>query len=444
MTEKLSLCISAMGTDGEGIAKTDGLTCFVPFCLPDEEVEAQVVFKKGNIANCRLLRIKRSVNGRVKPKCRVFGICGGCRLQHASYDLQLKFKHDLVQNNLKKIGGVDFSVLPTVPSEKIYGYRNKLQIPVSVLNGKVVTGFFKRASHDVVPVDDCPLQEDWAKKLCAAVCRYAEENGVSVYDEKTKKGLLRHVVARYVDGQLLAVLVINGKELPHWQKLAAKLDGLFDKFGLFVNFNTTHTNVILGDVTKHLAGLDCIESQCCGVRYRLHPQSFFQVNDDVREKLYAAVAELVSRSGCGVAVDAFSGIGVMSGVLAKNCKTVVGIEIVKQAVADADELKKLNGLENLHNICADVNETLGEICAKYNDEKTVLVVDPPRKGLDKTTREAVLKARPNTIVYVSCDSATLARDVKDLSSAYQLVFCRPFDMFPQTPNVETLAMMKIK
>jgi len=440
--KKLQLKITALGTNGEGIANTKNYTCFVPFCLPGEEIEASVNYEKGRVLYADLTKIIKSVNGRTKPQCQVFGSCGGCQLQHMKYDLQLQFKQDLVKNNLAKLGGVNFDVLPTEPS-KPYGYRNKLQIPLAFLNGKTVVGFFKNATHKVVPTRKCVLQEDWAEKLCNAVCDFADENKISVYDEKNKSGLLRHIVARFIEGQLLATIVINGEELPYWQKLDESLKDVFGSYGLFINVNKKHTNVILGDKTIHLSGIKQIVGTCCGIKYNLQPNSFFQVNNFIREKIYTDAVNQTDLN-CDLIVDAFSGVGILSGVLAKSGKPVYAIEIVKEAVDDAEKLKKLNCLSNLTNICADVNIKLKQICDDNKGKKISLVVDPPRKGLDKITRDVILAALPQKIVYISCNSATLARDVKHLSQSYELTYCKPYDMFPQTSNVETLVVLSKK
>lgn len=441
--KNLQLTINALGTNGEGIANTKEYTCFVPFCLPGEVVEATANYCKGKIVYADLVKIKKAQNGRRSPKCKVFGLCGGCQLQHMSYELQLQYKQNLVKNNLSKIGGINFDVLPTEPSAKQYGYRNKLQIPITKIGGKTAVGFYKSATHEIVPTPYCHLQEDWANKLCDIVCDFADENDLSVYDENKKTGLLRHIVARYAEGQLLATLVINGDCLPCWQKLDEKLKTVFDDYGLFVNINKKHTNVILGQQTIHLSGIKQIYGACCNIKYNLQPNSFFQVNDDVREKIYD---DAISHTDCDcdIIIDAYSGIGILSGVLAKSGKQVFGIEIVKDAVEDADKLKKLNGLSNLTNICADVNIKLKQLCDAYKAKKISLVLDPPRKGLDKTTRDAILFALPQKIVYISCNSATLARDVKYLSQAYDLIYCKPYDMFPQTSNVETLVVLRKK
>lgn len=438
------LKISAIGTRGEGIAYGDGFTCFVPFCLPGEEVLALITKKKGGVAYAEAKKILRSVNGRIKPECAVYGKCGGCNLQHMSYDGQLDFKKNLVAGNLKKIGGVVCDVKDTVPCASPYRYRNKLQVPFGNVGGKTVTGFYAEGTHDIVPTSSCPLQDVWADDLCRAAREFADRYGISAYDWKSGKGLLRHLVARYVCGQLLVAVVINGDLLPYADRFAEALSERFDKFGLFVNINKKPTNVIMGDVTKHVRGIKRIDGETCGVSFCLQPESFFQVNDDVREKLYGQAAALVREDGCEVIIDAFSGVGVLSGVLAKGGAEVYGIEIVPQAVADADDLKRRNGLDNLTNICGDVNKELITLCRRLKGKKIAMVLDPPRKGLGKETKEAIAEAAPDRIVYISCDSATLARDIKDLSDIYSPVYCRPFDMFPQTAAVETVVLLAKK
>lgn len=440
----LNIVFSAIGTRGEGIAKTADCAYFVPFCLSGEEAEVEIVRQKNGVAEGRAVRLVKTVNGRTKPKCGVFGKCGGCQLQHMSYQMQLDYKQNLVKNNLKKLGGVDFDVLPTVQSAKQYCYRNKLQIPFAKLGGRTVSGFYKNGSHSIVPTDSCPLQDGWADDLCRIVREFIDQNDISVYDERTKTGLVRHLVARYIDGQLLATIVVNGDSLPCLPKLQESLDKRFDRYGLFLNINKTRTNVILGKITTKLCGIDGIEGECMGVKYNLQPNSFFQVNDNIRQKIYEGAVSLLDVDGCDIVIDAFSGVGILSAVLAKSGKPVYGIEIVREAVDDADKLKKINGLDNMTNICADVNIKLKQLCSQNKDKKIALVLDPPRKGLDTMTKNAVLEAKPQSIVYISCNSATLARDIHDLSPLYRLAYCRPYDMFPQTSNVETLAQLTLK
>ena len=441
MGRKVTLKISATGTRGEGIAYHDGLTCFVPFCLPGEEVEAEIVSSRGGVADARLVKVLKSVNGRVKPRCALFGKCGGCDLQFMSYETQLEFKRRLVKNNLRKIGGIDFEPEAVVPSDMPFGYRNKLQVPFGKINGQIVSGFYAAGTHDIVAGGSCPLQDGWADLIRRVVAGFAADCGVGIYDEKSGRGLLRHLVARYIDGQLLAAVVINGDELPMADELERRVAEAFDRYGLFVNVNKKRTNVIMGGKTIHVGGIRYIESMTCGVKYRLQPESFFQINDNVRDKLYAAASALVSGGACDNVIDAFSGVGVLSGVLAKSGARVYGIEIVPQAVADADSLKQRNGITNLTNICGDVNVELVRLCQRLKGQKTALVFDPPRKGLAPETKAAALAAEPEKIVYISCDSATLARDIKDLSAKYKLETCRPFDMFPQTAAVETLCLL---
>lgn len=440
--EKIKLLINDIGTNGEGVANKDGVTYFVPFCLPKEEVEATVTFKKGNVAQAKLEKIVKSVNGRCQAACKNFTLCGGCQLQHMNYCAQVSFKREKVKKNLKKIGGINFDVNECVPSDKSFGYRNKLQIPVRKIGSKAVCGFFQSGSHKLVPVTHCPLQDEWADKVLKCVVNFVNENDIAVYDEVKKTGLVRHVVARHVENQLLLTVVINGDELTLWQKLKQKLDENFDRYGLFVNINKKHDNVILGNKTLHLCGLKHIQGDCLGVKFCLQPDSFFQINDFIRDKIYADAISLLDTSDCDIIVDAFSGVGILSGVLCKSGKQVFGIEIVKAAVEDADNLKKINNLKNLTNICGDVNVELKNLCEKNSGKKIALVVDPPRKGLGQPTIEAILHAKPQNIVYISCDSATLSRDVKALSKVYEIKHCTPYDMFPQTDNVETLVVLK--
>ena len=336
--------------------------------------------------------------------------------------------------------------MPTVPSQNQWKYRNKVQFPVGERDGKPVVGFFKNDTHTLVQVDECPLQDEWAKKMTEAFIEYATKAKIKPYNEKRHEGVLRHLIGRYIDGQLLVTVVINGEELPNKELLVKELKKRFDDFGLFKNINTAKTNVILGKKTQWLYGRKVIESRLGDVAFFVRPDSFFQVNFDVMQKIYARVKDFLKDKKVDVLVDCFSGSGVLSAGLYQKDVTEYAIEIVPSSTIDADQLKDKNGLINLTNICGDVAVELPKIVDKHKGQKVAVVVDPPRKGVDKNTIDLLIQTKPDVIAYVSCDSATLSRDLKLLTQNgdYTVETVQPYDMFPQTKHVETVVCLSRK
>lgn len=429
--------VTALGTNAEGICETPELRVFVPFVNVGERVRVRLNYCKGGIAYGDCVEVL-SPNHRVVPRCSAFGKCGGCQLQQAQYDAQLRWKARLIRQNLKKIGGIDQDV--SVVASTQWGYRNKLQMPFGIDRKKVVLGFYRTGSHELVPMESCPLQSGWEKALIRIVCEWANENHLSVYREKTHRGCLRHLVARYLNGQLSVTVVVNGESLPNAEKLYEKLLREFPSVGLFRNRNVRPTNVILGGETEHLFGQTAISAEENGIAFQLQPDSFYQVNEEIKTKLYRRVKELLVLSQTEAVIDAFSGIGLLSAALYGDYEEYA-VEIVPSAVADANAMKQKNRLSRLTNVCGDVNEKLPQIFAALKGKKTALVVDPPRKGLSAETIEAILQAEPVQMVYISCDSATLARDLKGLSTKYEIASVEGYDMFPNTRHVETVVSM---
>lgn len=431
-------------SNAETVGVADGLTVFVPQMIVGETAEVQLNYVKNNVAYGTVKKLLKSSPERAVPPCKNFGKCGGCSLMHMNYAEQLVFKRNKVENNLKKLGGLQVDVLPCVPSPKILGYRNKLALPVRGSVGAVQIGMYKQNSHEVVNSDECLLGEVWCQKLVQIFRKFLNDNKIAPYDEKTFKGQVRHLVARFVDDQLLAVVVTNGTQKVNWLPLAAELGKAFPKFGLFVNENSLRNNVILGKVTKHVTGLEFIQSTHLGVKFRLRPSSFFQVNNQVKDLLYQKVKELLDVSQTEVLVDCFSGVGVLTTVLASEKYQTFAVEIEPSAVRDAKEIAVLNGTPNVTNVCGDANAELPKIAEQNKGKVMSLVVDPPRKGLGTTICSTILQAGFNNVVYVSCDSATLARDLKMLAESYKIAYVQPFDMFPNTDQVETVCLLSKK
>lgn len=433
----LDVSIVDMGCNLEGIAKVDGVVLFVPYAITGEKLKVQVINTKQRAYIAKILEINEPSPCRVKPKCPYFTKCGGCQVQHIAYEKQLELKTKLVQNAITNIGKLDIVVNPCVPCENQYHYRNKFAFPLNPETKKI--GMFRTNSHNIVDISDCTIQQPWARDIIDIVNLYVEKNNVSVFDETAKTGSLKHIVARCFANQYLITLVINDEKLPNIESLIDALKQKFDNFGLNYNINKSENNVILSEKFRHIYGLKSIKCTEFGVNYEINNASFMQVNDDIKHKIYQAVFDAVSGD---VVVDAYSGAGLLSAMLSKNAKQVYGIEIVPDAVKSADNLCRENKITNLKNICGDTAVELPKLASKLN--KFSLVLDPPRKGCDQKVIETILKSAPEKIVYVSCNPSTLARDLCILKEKYNVVSITPFDMFPETCHVETLAVLKHK
>ena len=427
--------------NAETVGVVDGYTVFVPQMIAGETARVRINHVKRNIAYGSVVELLEKSDRRVSPQCAHFGKCGGCALMHMSYSEQLLFKQNKVAANLKKIGKLDVEVLPCVGSEITFGYRNKLSLPVSGKCGDVHIGMYERASHRVVETRGCHLGGDWATRLVELFTRYCNEYKIAPYDERNFIGEVRHLVARFVDNQLLVTVVSNGDFTKNLTPFAEMLSKGFTKYGLFVNINTYKNNVILGKTTRHICGIEYIEGEHLGVKFRLRPNSFFQVNDGIKNAIYAKVRELLDLSRTEVMIDCFSGIGILTNVLASENYDTYAIEIEPSAVKDADEMVQLNNSPRVHNICGDVNVELPKIVEANKGKRFTVVVDPPRKGLGAGICETLMQSKANSIVYISCDSATLARDLALLVDMYTVSYVQPYDMFPNTDQVETVALL---
>ena len=429
-------------TNAETVGVVGDTTVFVPFMLVGEEALVKVNYAKRGVAYADVVEVLRPSTNRQQPPCPHFGVCGGCALMHMQYGEQLVFKHNKVAQNLKKIAGYNGQVLPCVASPQILGYRNKLSLPVRGTAQHPTIGLYKKGSHQVVTVNDCLLGGSWCGVLTQLFGQFMQSQGLTPYNEQDFSGQVRHLVARYLDGQLLLTVVTNGNVNVNFLPLITLLQQHFSRFGLFHNVNTHKNNVILGQTTTHVYGLKYIESTHLGVKFRLRADSFFQVNDGIKDVIYQKVRQLLDLSNTEVLIDCFSGVGILTNVLASKKYQTFGVEIVPSAVQDANDNAALNNSPNVTNICGDANEELPKLAKAYQGKTMSLVVDPPRKGLGDKICRAVLDANFDNIVYISCDSATLSRDLKILCQAYKIDYVQPFDMFPQTAEVETLVHLK--
>lgn len=437
--------VDDMGIYGEGITHVGGQTVFIPGAIRGERVSAKVVTAKSTFAHAVLTRILDESPYRVLPPCPYFKQCGGCFLQHLAYEEQLRLKRDIVAGAFKKYAGLDIKADLTVASDSIYGYRNKFSMPVRLdRKSGTVGGLFMRKSHRIVEIENCPLQKERTFIAAAKALRFARDCGLNGYDETAFTGDLRHIIVRSLSDELSLTFVLN-REKPNFETAlhdGAKRLGK-DNVSIYININKAKNNVILGNTSRLIFGGALANVN--GMSVETHPLAFFQVNDNIRDKLYAAVKDEID-DGVGVA-DAYSGAGIMSAILSQKAEHVVGVEISEAAVNSANALKGRLKRDNLSFVCGDCAEMFSvavtDLKAK-GVKKINAVLDPPKSGCDeKVLREISSIQDIDKIIYVSCNPSTLARDAKILmSGGYEVKKVRPFDMFPQTMSVETLVVME--
>lgn len=445
----LTLEITSVGMDGEGVARVDGIVVFIDGTLIGETVKARITQVEKNFCFAKVIKILVPSADRVTPECKICFKCGGCDNLHISYQKQLEIKRIHVKNCLEKQCKREFFVDPTVASPKQVGYRNKIQVPIAYKDGKLVGGYFAPNSHKVTPFCKqgesgvCLLNSEGMQDILDVFLDFMAKEGIVPYDESAHSGLVRHLVIRKVDGKFAICVVINGNKLPKYDKLISALNQLNIEFSLYISPNTRRTNVIMGDEVFTLYGEECLQGEALGIKYPVSPQSFMQINDGVRDMIYSRVGEIIKDSGIDNVIDAYSGIGIMSNIFATYASKVYAIEIVPQAVADAQALAKLNGnSDKIINICGDCARELPSVISRL--DSSIVVLDPPRKGCDKAALDSLLAALPTEIIYVSCNPATLARDVESLLRKYEPVSVTPYDMFPNTKHVETLLRLRLK
>ena len=452
--------ITDIGVSGEGIGHVDGYTLFIKDAVIGDVVEAKVMKAKKNYGYARLMKVITPSEYRVEPKCAFARRCGGCQIQEMSYDRQLVFKDQKIRGNLERIGGftkdqIDTVMQPVVGMEPPFGYRNKAQFPFGTdKEGNPITGFYAGRTHDIIANTDCALGVEQNKEILEIILQYMRENKIKSYDEKTGKGLIRHALIRYgfKTKEIMVCLVVNGKKLPKAERLIEKLIQIEGMTSITISPNTRRDNVIMGDSYEILWGQGYITDYIGNVKYQISPLSFYQVNPVQTEKLYGLALEYADLKGDETVWDLYCGIGTISLFLAQKAKQVYGVEIVPQAIDDAKENAKINAIDNAEFFVGKAEEVLPEYYAEYEREHNgetaradVIVVDPPRKGCDETLLETIVKMQPEKVVYVSCDSATLARDLKYLcANGYEIKMCRGVDQFPQSVHVETVVLLSRK
>ena len=454
--------ITNIGSNCEGIAKVDGTVCFIPFSLIGEKVEFKVLKVNKNVAFCKLLDVLTPSEDRVRPLCKYFTKCGGCQLQHVKQRAEFKIKTNIIKDCFRKIAGIDVEVNPVVKSENEYNYRNKMQLPIRNINSENKIGLFYENSHRIVEIDECVIQKPIFNNVIKAFKTFINETQISCYNEENNVGLLKHVVVREVKDKLLIVVVINGKELLYKERLIDILKSNFNEFSLIVNENLKNNNVILGDKFTVIYGQGFYYDEFLDIKYPVFPQSFMQVNDNVKERLYVDVIKRLELNENSVVIDAYSGAGIMTAMMAKTAKKAIGIEIIPEAVKSADELATLNKLiDKMVNVCAPCEDVLPNIIEKEkaNNSSISVVLDPPRKGCDDKVLQSIIKAMPDKIIYVACSPQSLARDVgiltgslkwingelkrvEDYNARYEIESVTPYNMFPKTKHIETLVCLK--
>ena len=449
----LTVKIEDMGHDGEGIGKCEGYTLFVKDTVIGDLAEVKVIKAKKNYGYARLMRLIEPSPHRVEPICPVARPCGGCQLQMLDYAEQLRFKEKKIAQNLQRIGGMtEIPMEPIVGMESPFRYRNKAQFPIGQdKNGKLITGFYAGRTHQIMENRNCYLGVEQNEEILNRILAWMEENSVSAYQEETGKGLVRHVLIRFgfTTKEIMVCLVVNGKKLPAEKKLIQSLTELEGMTSITLSVNRERTNVIMGKEIRCLWGQEFITDYIGKVKYQISPLSFYQVNPVQTEKLYSLALEYAGLTGEETVWDLYCGIGTISLFLAQKAKKVYGVEIVPEAIADAKNNAKINGIENAEFFVGKSEEVLPEYYEKYAKEHPgehahadVIVVDPPRKGCEENLLRTMADMQPDRIVYVSCDSATLARDLKILQElGYEVKKVRGVDQFPMTCHVETVVLL---
>ena len=445
----VTLEIEDCGIDGEGIGKADGFTVFVKDAVIGDTVTAKIIKAKKNYGYGRLMEVLKPSPYRVEPKCEFARQCGGCQLQALSYDQQLVFKTNKVKGHLERIGGfTDIPMEPIIGMDELFHYRNKAQFPVGRnKEGKIVTGFYAGRTHNIIENRDCALGVAENKEVLDCVIAHMEKYGIEPYNEATGKGLVRHVLIRYgyFTKEVMVCLILNGNKIPKEEQLVKSLCEIPGMTSITINVNKKHSNVILGEEIRLLWGQEYITDRIGDISYQISPLSFYQVNPMQTQKLYAKALEYADLHGEETVWDLYCGIGTISLFLAQKAKFVRGVEIVPAAIENAKENAKLNGLENTEFFVGKAEEVLPREYKKNGVYADVIVVDPPRKGCDETLLETMIEMNPDRIVYVSCDSATLARDLKYLCErGYELRKVCPVDQFGMTVHVETVVLLSHK
>lgn len=444
----VELTIEDIGADGEGIGHIEGYTLFVKDALMGDRIKAKVMKTKKSYGYAKLMEILTPSPDRVEPRCPIASKCGGCQIQHLDYKKQLEYKQNKVKNCLERIGGftdIAGKMEPIVGMEDPYYYRNKAQFPVGVnKEGEIVTGFYASRTHSIIDTSVCYIQAEVNEVILQIVKDFLKEYKISTYNEENHKGLVRHILTRvgFVTKEIMVCLIINGQELPHKDVLIERLKEIAGMTSICLNINKEKTNVILGDTVLTLWGQGYITDYIGEVKYQISPLSFYQVNPVQTKKLYEKALEYAGLTGHENVFDLYCGIGTISLFLAKKAKKVLGVEIVPEAIEDAKKNAKINGIDNVEFLVGAAEDIIPDKYEKENIKADVIVVDPPRKGCEESLLETIIKIEPKRVVYVSCDPATLARDLKYLCEKdFVIEKVCAVDQFGHSTHVETVVLL---
>ncbi len=446
--EKYVVDIIDNGFEGEGIAKIDGLTVFVPGSIKGEKCEILIVKVLASHAYGKIVNIIEKSENRKESDCATYKRCGGCSLRHMTYESTLKLKRQVVQNLINKGLKKKVEVLETIGMENPYNYRNKAQYPVGLNSeGQPEVGVFAQRTHTIIPIQTCLIQTEISQKIAKTILNFVKEKNIQVYNEENQKGLLRHIVIKVgkYTNQVMCILVVNDSKFNQEQELVKLLCEKYPEIKTIVkNINNKNTNVILGKENINLYGNGYIEDKLGEYIFKISPMSFYQVNPVQAEILYTTAINQANLDRNDILFDLYCGIGTIGIFASKYVNKVYGIEIVPQAIEDAKENAKINDVKNIEFICGDVEVAFDELINKEKIVPSAIIVDPPRKGLDNKTVENIAKIKPAKLVYISCNPATMVRDLTKLENIYNIKAIQPVDMFPWTNGVESITILEIE
>lgn len=445
--EKYVVDIIDNGFEGEGIAKIDGLTVFVPGSIKGEKCEILIVKVLASHAYGKIVNIIEKSENRKESDCATYKRCGGCSLRHMTYESTLKLKRQVVQNLVNKGLKKKVEVLETIGMENPYNYRNKAQYPVGLNSeGQPEVGVFAQRTHTIIPIQTCLIQTEISQKIAKTILNFVKEKNIQVYNEENQKGLLRHIVIKVgkYTNQVMCILVVNDSKFNQEQELVKLLCEKYPEIKTIVkNINNKNTNVILGKENINLYGNGYIEDKLGEYIFKISPMSFYQVNPVQAEILYTTAINQANLDKNDILFDLYCGIGTIGIFASKYVNKVYGIEIVPQAIEDAKENAKINDVKNIEFICGDVEVAFDELINKEKIVPSAIIVDPPRKGLDNKTVENIAKIKPAKLVYISCNPATMVRDLTKLEDIYNIKTIQPVDMFPWTNGVESITILEV-
>lgn len=437
------------GFEGEGIAKINNFTVFIPGAIKGEKIKILIVKVLKSHAFGKILEIiSPSLDRNSEVDCSTYKRCGGCNLRHVKYTKTLEIKRNIVQNLVNKSLKDKITVKETIGMESPFYYRNKAQFPVGIDKKEdPIIGVFANRTHEIIPINECQIQTKEAQEIAKAICEFVKNNNISIYNEKKQKGTLRHIIVKtgLKTNEIMCILVVNNLDIPKEDELVQYLTSKFSNIKTIVkNINNKNTNVILGNTNINLYGNGYIFDKLENYTFKISPLSFYQINPVQTEKLYNIALQGANLTGKEIVFDLYCGIGTIGIFMANKAKKIYGIEIVEEAIKDAIENCKINNITNAEYLAGDTEKLLTDLIENRKIKPDVIVVDPPRKGLDNKTVENILEIKPNRVVYVSCNPATLMRDLSKLESEYKIKEIQPVDMFPFTSHVECVAVLQLK